>query len=69
MFLQLVLIHKSIKLLIISHKLNRIIKNVICIYILCCGFPFTPFLCYLIHSIIANSPSINIKLIYILLKK
>ena len=69
MFLQLVLIHKPIKLLVICHELNRIIKNFICIYILCCSFPFTPFLCYLIHSIIANSPSINIKLIYILPKK
>lgn len=66
MLLQLVFIHKSIKFFIVSYELNRIIKNFICIYIFCCRFPFTSFFCYLIHSIIINSLSINIKLIYIL---
>ena len=62
-------IHKPIKFLIIGHYLNWIIKNFVYIHILCCNFPLPFFLCYLIHSIITNGFSINIKLAHILIIK
>ena len=62
-------IHKSIEFFIVIHNLHRIIKHSICIHIFCRNLPFTSFLCYLMHSIIANSLSINIKLVYILTKE
>ena len=62
-------IHKSIKFLIVCHKLNRIIKFLICIHVLCRCFPFTSFLCYLIHPIITYGPPINIKRTHFFIKK
>ena len=69
MFLQLMFVHEPIKFLIVSHNLDRIIKNLICIHIFHRSFPLTFSLCYLIHSIITYSPSINIKIIHIFIKK